>query len=332
MTMAKFRSELEAALGSIEILAPHAFRFGVEPAVTVTPGALEALVAGIQGMLYLRCYSHRLGHEVAAPPPDPDLVARLMRANAAQDRWDSGWQVYQVTPAGQIFVLKGDRQRSAQPGEYVMEQAPGLPPQPGAIVTLRVVRGSLTAQPGFYHMSGEALADIWDENFLVRFYFHCTPQHVDTLVATLTRALIQNRIPYRMKALSDATHYTRTDSAVLYCARRYMPVVGWIIGTLPEEVLAPLRHPVPLGTKRFAPGIGVAEDPGGGESFGMNRCRMMAEAIIETWQQGRKEPEARLSALEAIFTRNALSIDRPYLRSSVKADLLDVDSWREIAA
>jgi hypothetical protein len=332
MTTATIRSELEAALGTIEILAPHAFRFGAEPAVMVAPGAPDQLIAGIQGTLYLRCYSHRLGDEIAPPPSDPELVARLLRANAGQDRWDAGWQVYQVTPTGQILVLKGDRQRSAQPGEYVMEQAPGLPPQPGAVVTLRVVRGSLTVQPGFYHMLGEVLADVWDENFLVRFYFHCTPQHVDMLVAALTQKLNRNRVPYRMKALSEATHYTRTDSAVLYCARRYMPGVAWIIGTLPEEILAQLRPAVPLCTKRFASGIGVAEDPGDGESFGMNRCRMMAQAIVEAWHQGRTESGARLATLEAVFARNGLSIDRPYLRSSVKADLLDVDAWQEIAA
>ena len=309
MAVPPIRDELLPVLGAVELLSPNAFRFAGGPPVQADP-----LAAALQSTLYVQCYCHRLGTPMpATPPPDPTLVERLSAANRARDRWDPGWQVYQAGADGRIFVLKGDRQRAAVPGEYVTDAYLGAPPSVGAMVTLRVPREGRAVQPGFHHMFGEVPGDLWDESFLVRFYFHCTPQHVAELVAALTQQLNRAQVPYRMKALSDATHYTRSDAMVLYIARRYLRIVAWLVEALPPALLATLRDAVPLFTRRLRPGIGLAEDPGNGESFGMQRCRLLAEAMLSAWRLGQIEPEARLRAAKARFAADGLSLDAPWL-------------------
>jgi hypothetical protein len=312
---------LGPVLDAIEILTPIAVRFAGEapiqvtayPAVSGGKPAPDPLVATIQGLLYLRCYSHRLGIVARPAPQDPQLLARLIAANQGRERWDGGWEIYSITPEGRISVLKGDRQRSAAPGEYIVENYSGAPPQIGATVMLRVVRDSQVVQPGFYYMFGEALGDMWDEVFLTRFYFNCTATHVAELIANVTHAMNRTRVPFRMKALTDSGGYTRTDSMVLYCARRYFAVVNHLLALLPPPVLDGLESAVPLFTKCLRPGIGFAEDPGNGESFGMNRCQLLAEAIVSAWRWGRVDSDARFEAAAAVFQAAGLSIDQPYL-------------------
>ena len=56
-------------------------------------------------------------------------------------------------------------------------------------------------------MFSEVPPDIWDEFFLIRFYFNCTAEGVPELVAYLTSTLNRYQVPYRMKALTDPSQY-----------------------------------------------------------------------------------------------------------------------------
>ena len=66
-------------------------------------------------------------------------------------------------------------------------------------------------------------------------------------------------------------------------------------------------------TKALQAGIGMAEEPGSGESFGMHRCRLVAEGIIDAWTTGSQTTEARLEAVEKRFAAGGFQLARPYL-------------------
>ena len=106
---------------------------------------------------------------------------------------------------------------------------------------------------------------------------------------------------------------TRPDGTVLYVARDWFQIVARILCTLPAPVAAGLRPRVPLFTWRLRPGVGVAEEPNTGESFGMHRCRLVAEGIFDAWQLGHQSVAARLRAVAARFAMNGFEIDAPYL-------------------
>jgi hypothetical protein len=195
-----------------------------------------------------------------------------------------------------------------------------MAPRVGSEVTLRVTRESLATQPGFFFMYSDTLSDIWDDYFLVRYYFHCRPGMVADLVDYLSASLNRYLVPYHMKALTDASQYTRTDAAVLYCARRHFRVVAWILRHLPESVRSRLRPPVPLFSRRLGDGIGLAEDPSTGESFGMHRCRLTAEGLVDAWRQGARGLPERMRAVATRFALNGLDLARPHLGAGLLDD------------
>jgi len=83
-----------------------------------------------------------------------------------------------------------------------------------------------------------------------------------------------------------------------------------------------LRPATPLLTLKLHDGIGLAEDPGNGESFGMNRSRLVAQAVWDGYARGMQSEEARMAEVAIQFQRHGLSLDRPHLRAA-SADIYE---------
>jgi HopA1 effector protein family len=336
--MSRLESELPAelvdrlapALAAFVIHSPLGFSFSDEPfdvvvmqiapvglqAVPVVPGTpeIERLVGAVQAVLYNRCYVRCFAEpDAPASPhaPDPDFLRRLTDANTSRDRWDKGWVIRHVARNGEVFAHKGDRERAAVPGTYIADTMLGMAPQVGMRISFRALRDSIEVQPGYYFAFGETLDELAERLSLVRFYFHCPAANAATLLGELTGAFNSYQVPFRFKLPAAPTHYGRTDAAVLYTGARYFSISARIISELRDKVF--LEPTVPLFTKRLWTGIGVAADPGSGESFGMHRCRLTAEGIVEAWQNGRQGTASRLVAVAGRFAGAGLDLARPYL-------------------
>jgi hypothetical protein len=294
-----------------------------EPAAVtapVMPGAppiADPLVAQLQQLLYNWCYCRRFGAAMPSPGPAPatdaEFVASLTAANSSREHWDAGWRIQQTLPSGQVAAVKGAATRMVWPGEFLSRGAPGLPPSPGAEISLFAPKESRVMQPGFHFVFGETLADQEEEMSLVRFYWHVTAAGAAPLVAALTQALNRFGIPFRFKCLSMVQLYDRTDPAVLYLAKRYYRIAAELLPAAYRTVHPFLRAGTPLFSKPLAAGLGFAENPTSGESFGMNRCRLAAEAICSAHKRGIDAADARLSDIAAAFEAAGLSLERPYL-------------------
>ncbi|HEY0370996.1 MAG TPA: T3SS effector HopA1 family protein, partial [Thermoanaerobaculia bacterium] len=143
------------------------------------------------------------------------------------------------------------------------------------------------------------------------------------LVRAVTTLLNRYQIPFRFKTLSYSGVYTRADAAVLFFAARYFDVITKLLPAIRAEIAPYLRPAVPLMTKRLHDGIGLAEDPATGESFGMSRSQLLAQAIWDAYTRGAQSEESRMQELAIQFQRNGLSLDRPHLRAA-SADIYEV--------
>jgi hypothetical protein len=333
--------QLAAILGAFEVLSPNAFRFaGSEPIVfpDMAPVQLPGqpyhplpespLVRALQSVLYRRCYSHRFDRtgsfsfdETAVP--QAELIDRLAGANLSRETWDCGWRIYSVGTLGEVSLIKGDRQRIAKPGEYLIEGEPHRRLEVGFKVSVRMLPESRLLQPGFYFIFGETPSDVWDEFHTVRYYINATQDATVEMVKYLTRQLNRFQVSFQMKALSVPAWYSRSDSMVLYGARRDHGIIRRILGQCPRTILDQLLPSTPLFSKPLIDGIGLAEDPRTGESFGMHRCRLLAEAIVDAWAQGLQSVSARARAVVNRFLQNGLDVERPYLQSRLTVDLFD---------
>lgn len=118
-------------------------------------------------------------------------------------------------------------------------------------------------------------------------------------------------MPYELKLSSHASRYDGGDGAVLYLNRSDV-VAAWDVlpGILSELELLPT---IPALTKPIAPGVGLAEDTGGGESFGMQRCRWLSEGIVRAWEIGQRSLADRMQVVAETWAEAGIAFEQPYL-------------------
>jgi hypothetical protein len=286
-------------------------------------GNLEAanLSRAIANLLYDCCYIRDSRDELVRAEKSPvsggstvrNLTGDLQQANATQETWDHGWKIYQISSNGKIFVQKGDRSRSAVAGTYALQKWSVQGPKTGNLVSLRIFPSTSELQEAFFHSFGTTPADQFDEFSAIRFYFNITAEAATLLLSTLSEQLNRYQIPFHFKTLTNSGGYYRADAAVLYLAKRYYAIVASLLIEVHAVLGKGIKPETPLFSWRYLPGIGVAEDPGTGESFGMHRCQLLAEGICDAWSAGFQDAENRIAAIEQGFTAAGLNLETAYL-------------------
>lgn len=245
------------------------------------------------------------------------LLDQLSLANTGRDCWDTGWEIAHVDGSGRVLARRLDVTRSFWPGQFLTEEGPELPPRPGMHLRVFFPRESTTMQPGFYFAFGSSPDEDFDGASIVRFYWAVRSSGAVALTGALTAPLNRLRVPFRFKTGVARSAYTRLDAAVLYVHKRYYQVTARLLTPVYGEVRKHLVPRVPLFTKELAPGLGLAEDPGTGESFGMHRCRLLAEAMLAE--------RSGAAAVAGHLERAGVRADRPYV-SAGSADLYEFTS------
>jgi hypothetical protein len=318
-----FEEEMGHIVATVQILSPAVFLFAgerVDVEETASPAATSLaqnppLVMRLQQHLYQHCYCNALGTRPAQPSPmaatGEDFLAQLSQANLSRSRWDANWQVTRVENTGQVWAEKAGVLRICQPGEFVNYSGAGTPVRVGNQITVYLFKESTTLQPGCYFAFGETAASS-DSLDIFRFYWDINEIGVLQLLRGVSRDLNHFQVPFQFKSPVWPLGYMRRDAAVLYVRKRFYRLVRELAAAWLQECAAHLRNDVPLFTLALAPGLGLAEDPETGESFGMNRCRHLAEAIWNAHNQG-LPVELRLEAVKEHFRRHGLDFRRPYL-------------------
>ena len=322
-------------LRAVRIASPQEFTLGgrtftVRPAAGGAPGApggaAEApgqtppLVQWLGNAFYRYAYSRPFRPPLpAADPPsegvvDAALAAELSAANASRDRWEEGWSIAQIHSSGEVTAQRGNATRSVWPGQFLSKDGPGVRPRPGARISLFYPRESTSLQAGFYYCFGEAPEQA-DGLGLARAYWNITAEGAPRLVRLLSRRLNAFEVPFRLKCATLRGEYGRTDVAVLYLGKRHFPFFAELLRDTYSELRPFLGEEVPLFALRFAPGVGVAEDPGNGESVGQHRCRVLAETCWSGFLRGEQGPDALLDELRQRLDAAGADAERVYLNA-----------------
>ena len=317
--------ELQQILAEIRIESNDCFVFGGERVqVTQNTSSVEPalaqdapLLARLQELLYQRCYCSRLGSGRSIPQPAlpnvGNLLPELSRANTSASRWDANWRVTLVENTGRLWAEKGGLLRVFQPGEFINFAEAGSPTKVGLMVSVYLPRESTAAQPGLYFAFGETVSSS-DNLDLFRLYWNIDAEGVLDLLRHISLDLNRFQVPFQFKAPIWRQGYSRRDAAVLYVKKRYYSLVTELAKTWREECRSHMRDDVPLFTLFVAPGLSLAEDPETGESFGMNRCRHIAEALWSAYNR-RLERTEYGGAVDEQFKRYGIDPDRPYLNA-----------------
>jgi hypothetical protein len=327
------RDELIRVLEAVVIHSPSSFTFAGHGSDGLAPRMqgllLEAgappLMNELTSWIYQHCYSTRFNgrienDELPSTPVDVHLLNALTRANQSQERWEDGWRALQSMPNGQIIARKGTLTRMLAPGEFVNLSGSGTMLAPETPLRVYVPRESRTIQPGYYFAFGETTADALDEYSTARFYWNVSAPGAAQLLELVSRELNLWQVPFRFKSGIHPAMYSRCDSAVLYVPRRAVAFTYQLLLGVLDRMSAFLRPEVPLFALRLDDGLGFADDPGTSESFGMSRCRTLAQAIWRAHCEGALAIDDWLKLVEEQFLAEGIALEKPWLAPGLVDD------------
>ncbi|OUL25706.1 T3SS effector HopA1 family protein [Nostoc sp. 106C] len=251
---------------------------------------------------------------------DISFYEQLHESNCGEGYFDPGWSVIREEIDGSLAVTKGGLRLHIQRHKHLqaIEQAAVV----GDLVAIRMPKNRV--QNGFYMAVGNlgfpGLAK--DKNSLatVRIYFNLTPEGAVSVMQSLTQRLNELAIYFSFKVLYNPKDYGRYDSGVLYFDKSDYQVFRGVLEIVYRENKLHFQPEVPLFTMQLKPGLGLAEEPdqkfAEHESFGMNRCQIVANGLLAAWYQSDNSPEGRMQAIHKEFSLMGIDLQRTYLNAN----------------
>ncbi|PSB02209.1 T3SS effector HopA1 family protein [Merismopedia glauca] len=248
---------------------------------------------------------------------DLEFYEQIHHSNTGEGYFDESWVVVReeddgaiaVTKSGLTLHIKRDRHLKS-PEEAIVVGNP---------VAIRLPKNLV--QNGFYMaVSNAGVHDrIASGSQLVRIYWSLTPEGAVAVMNSLTQKLNEIDLPFTFKVLYNPSDYKRHDSGVLYFDSHHYESVRPILQSVYTEHRSHFLPEIPLFTKLLAPGLGLAEEPtqrfAAVESFGMNRCQIVANGLLAAQKQDRKSTEARFESILNQFDLIGVAIATPYLNA-----------------
>ena len=284
----------------------------------------NSLLKHLQKTLYTNfyCPGKAVPPRNAAPVTRRDAASLFLKnlsaANKGKGHQDIGWIVESSDELG-VTVRKHGLRLRVQSRDCFVEDGQDL--IKGQIIAIRWPKELFETAPGFYTAIGNQPSPSEGIRSIVRFYWNLKPKGAIELVRYTTKYLNASGMAFRLKVLNDSARYNRCDSGVLYLDKIIAEKAKNTISLLYAKVAPHLKQSVPAFTRKLAPGLAMADDPGNGESFGMNRCRLLADGMISAHEKRSGSLEDRIQVVEARFLKENVSINRPYLKNESQDDL-----------
>jgi hypothetical protein len=322
--MIEYRQQALGAIRAIVFHSPTSFSWFGKRSARILP-RIERLWSAETARGYLlfhlqaQLYSH-FYHQGYATPRRGDtmvgfaegrtpFVETLSAANVGRGYVQDGWIVRATHDQG---VVVGNNDLDI----WVAWQDCVAPPytiSPGDNIGVPFTKEWLHISPGFYLAVSDTVMPPEDSAAIVRIYWNLTAGGAPQLMAAATSLLNQAQLPFELKVINHPDHYTRCDAGVLYIRKNDYAAVARILEKIYPALASSLKPNTPVFTKALAPGVGLAEDPGDGESFGLHRCKLFAEGLIRAYEQGTPALDQRLQVVVDTFAEHNISFDQPYL-------------------
>jgi len=326
--MSGYRDQLAAAVRAVTIRSPTGYAWLGHPSRPL-PRFLRDALSGVESRRHLVASLHEelysSFYTTGWPVParsgraqpvasDPGLAAALSDANAGSGSWESGWTVDRRDGDDAIVATPRLRVRVSA-SECRADD--GGPIRPGVAVRVRLPKELPALSPGFFVVLGAAEFDRVTSGDTLRVYWHITAAGAPALVRALSSRLNAEIVPFRLKIANHPVRFDRCDAAVLYVPIEAFDVIRGGLADIATALTSSLRPKIPAFTRAFAPGVGLAESPTTGESFGEHRCGLLANGIVDAHEQGVAAGAARVEAVIESLAASGVKVDAPYLERSL---------------
>jgi hypothetical protein len=327
-----FREQIEAVIQAVAFHSPTTFSwFGqLSPQLSsavrraITPQiARKYLAWTLQIRLYSDFYCRGFpmpAEQSAIARPDvgaPAFVRQLSAANSGNGSVSRGWTVRAVS--GCDVVLRGaNLELHVHPRDCLTPPRGRL--EPGTAVGLRLPKELPDISPGFHVVLGNKELVGAGAQALVRLYWNLAPDGAIAFVRRATSVLNREELPFKIKAVNDPARFGRRDAVVLYIRKLDYRSVSELMGEVYGDMAQALKDGEPAFTKRLAAGLGLAEDPGEGASFGSHRCGILAEGLIRAHEQHKRSLAGKFQVVNDCFDENRIDLNKPYLTGDAADD------------
>ena len=166
-----------------------------------------------------------------------------------------------------------------------------------------VDRHDVIGRDGWWRTWGDGWRPTHSRQHCVRIVMTPLPDALPEFVSTVTTALIDDPAPWMLACATDVRRLRRSGGAVLHVAD---PAI--VTGALIESLAPTLRATRPPLCLPLAPGLGLAEYPDNGMSFGEHRCHLIALAL-----RTRGARRAPLQAIAEVFASHGIDPRAPHL-------------------
>jgi len=299
--------------GRATLRLPAALRRMISPAT-----ARNVLLHQLQTQLYrdFYCPGQVIPHPRAGDHPagagHGPFATQLAAANHGQGYWRPTRSAG-GTDSGRVAVEADGLLVYARATDSMFVSTGPSPGEPGE---LRFPKDLLGISPGFYLALSDNPLTTANHQRLIRLYWHLDPAGALGLMEQITRQLNAIRAPFKLKVLNDPEQFTRCDAAVLYVRQEDFADLVGSIGRIYSTLIGYLRARTPSFTKPLAPGLGLAESPSGGHSFGLHRCRLLADGLIRAHESGIRQVEDRVQQVVTRFAEDGINLEQPFLSFS----------------
>lgn len=324
--MTSCREQVESAIQATVFLSPTKYSWCGTPSPRLTAHfehalSRRAIQSWLLSTLQAQLYSDFYCQGIATPSVKEsngfahhnvgEFIDELSSSNCGAGCLAEGWQITSL-PNNELVARRNGLAFRVHKTDCNTSNGELL--DPAARVSLRFPKELLGISPGFYMAVSDVEMPDFHGTDVVRFYWNLRPEGAVPLMQELTHELNAARLPFRFKVVNDRAAFSRCDAAVLYVPKSSYTAVAQIVERIYPRISEKLNERVPAFTKRLAPGLGFAEDPGTiRDSFGTHRCRLLAEGMFRAYQQGKKSLIDRLTIVEAHFTKNEISLETPFL-------------------
>ena len=314
-------SALEAFVAEVGIDAQDRITFKGQPVQAASqPDAPFELQ--LTEFVYKYFYTHpggQIGDAFGGGRPCAALISDISAANDTTAKVEDGWVVRSLLAEGSVIAERFGMVRKFIAGQY-LAATDAAPVRPGSEITVTHLAGSKTVQPGFFHIFGQEQLDAAEEVTYVRLYFNLKgPGAAAPVAGLVSQVLNAYLVPFRYKTATRICDYSRADTAVLYIPQRAFSIAAMALETKLAQLALYLDDAVPAFTKLVARGIGLAEDTADSGSFGAARCKLVAQAMMQTRAENRIDPSAFEKAFKALCAAQNLASDRLYLNAGSDA-------------
>ncbi len=301
----------------------------------------------VRNFLYGIYYNNSLKSILAANVSNPNLLLhqdlenncvfeidwqfynQLHEHNRGTGYLDDCWRVLRKEPDGSLAVTKAGLTLHVE--EDYLEPA-ALSSRVDDLITIRLPKNRLNN--GFYlavsnsgKQQQDDLQNNWAGSEITSIFFNLNPEGAIALMDSLTEKLNAAEIPFNFQVPHHPLGCDRYDSGILNFPRRDYPIIQTLLKDIYVENQAYFQPEIPLFTKYLAPGLSLAEQPLekplNKQSFGVNRCQIIANALFEAWEKEIKLPEERVKIIHKHFGLKSVNLESPYLNSNSE----DIYDW-----